>query len=61
MVINIKKNIRSIRVIRGQIKKKRIMSHFANNGELKLLIIVGTRPEMVLGRAKRPEVERDLR
>ena len=37
------------------------MNHFANNGELKLLIIVGTRPEMVLGRAKRPEVERDLR
>ena len=36
------------------------MSQFKNNGKLKLLIIVGTRPEMVLGRAKRPEVERDL-
>lgn len=37
------------------------MSGFKNNGKFKFLIIVGTRPEMVLGRAKRPEVERDLR
>jgi len=39
--------IREIRLIRVRNKEKEYMSGFKNNGKLKLLIIVGTRPEII--------------
>ena len=36
-----------MRFVRFVVKKIRYMNHFANNGKLKLLIIVGTRPEII--------------